>query len=121
MWKPAILIFLGGGLGSLSRFVLANKLNTELPYGTFLANILGCLLIGIFIALFEKEIFSNSLYLFLTIGFCGGFTTFSSFAAENFKMITQGNIIHFLAYLFLSFMVGVFMIYVGVKIVKLLN
>lgn len=121
MWKQTILIFIGGGLGSLSRFVLANKLNNELPYGTFLANILGCLLIGIFIALFEKEIFSNSLYLFLTIGFCGGFTTFSSFVAENFKMITQGNIIHFFIYLFLSFLIGVFMIYVGVKFVKLFS
>lgn len=85
--KQLALVFLGGGLGSVLRYFFSKFLNnpeTGIPFGTFAANILGSLLIGIILGLaLKNETLSQNTVLFLATGFCGGFTTFSTFAYEN--------------------------------------
>ncbi|MGY8952394.1 MAG: fluoride efflux transporter CrcB [Flavobacteriales bacterium] len=92
MWNSALLIFLGGGLGSVLRFLISQyiskKIESGIPWGTFVVNILGSLLLGAIIGFFHKMNLSSSQYVvFFTIGFCGGFTTFSTFTMENLLLL----------------------------------
>lgn len=85
--KQLVLVFIGGGFGSTLRYLLSSYLNdyeNGVPYGTLAANVLGSLLIGIILGLaLKNETLSQNTVLFLATGFCGGFTTFSTFAYEN--------------------------------------
>jgi len=85
--KQLLLVFIGGGFGSVLRYIIGKYLNnveSGIPYGTFAANILGSLLIGIILGLAAKNnTLSQNQTLLLATGFCGGFTTFSTFAYEN--------------------------------------
>ena len=78
--KQALLVFLGGGLGSVLRYWMSLKLNNfenGIPYGTLLANVLGSLIIGIIFGYSAKSGLLNENHsLLLATGFCGGFTTF---------------------------------------------
>jgi CrcB protein len=85
MFKASLFIGIGGFLGSISRYLLSQyvdkKIITLFPFGTFTVNILGCFLLGLLYALAEKEqVLTNELRLLLTVGFCGSFTTFSTFS-----------------------------------------
>ncbi len=122
--KQFLLVFLGGGIGSGLRYLLSKTLN---PYtsnffiGTFGVNILGCLIIGIILGLSAKSTaLSNNTVLFITIGFCGGFTTFSSFALENYGMLREGQITSFLLYTLSSIVVGVLAVALGLWLSKIL-
>ncbi|WP_297762097.1 fluoride efflux transporter CrcB [uncultured Muriicola sp.] len=122
--KQFLLVFLGGGIGSGLRYLLSKTLN---PYtsnffiGTFGVNILGCLIIGIILGLSAKSTaLSNNTILFITIGFCGGFTTFSSFALENYGMLREGQITSFLLYTLSSIVVGVLAVALGLWLSKIL-
>lgn len=122
--KQFLLVFLGGGIGSGLRYLLSKILN---PYisnffvGTFGVNILGCLIIGIILGLSAKSTaLSNNTILFITIGFCGGFTTFSSFALENYGMLREGQITSFLLYTVSSILVGVLAVALGLWLSKIL-
>ena len=79
--KSLLLIFLGGGTGSVLRYLLTISIyrqgTTNFPWGTFAVNILGCILIGVFYTLTSRIHINNDIRLMLTIGLCGGFTTFS--------------------------------------------
>ena len=108
--KQLILVFIGGGFGSTLRYLIGKWLNSDqtgIPYGTFAANILGSLLIGIILGLAAKN---NSLTqnqtLLLATGFCGGFTTFSTFAYENHVFLKSGDFMTFAIYTIASFIVG---------------
>lgn len=120
--RQLALVFLGGGLGSILRFMLSTFLNSYksgIPYGTFAANILGSLLIGIILGLAAKnETLSANTVLFLATGFCGGFTTFSSFAYENHIFLRSGDFINFAFYTLASFVIGFAMVFLGIWIVK---
>ena len=90
--KAAVLVFLGGGLGSVLRFFIGKSLNNYnvLPSGTFLVNVLGSFLIGIVLGLVAKNTTITQQYvLFFATGFCGGFTTFSAFAYENYTFLKE--------------------------------
>lgn len=122
--KQFLLVFLGGGIGSGLRYLLSKTLN---PYtsnffiGTFGVNILGCLIIGIILGLSAKSTaLSNNTILFITIGFCGGFTTFSSFALENYGMLREGQITSFLLYTISSIVVGILAVALGLWLSKIL-
>ena len=124
--KQILSVFIGGGLGTVIRFLIAKILpysGKGFPWNTYWANLLGCLLIGIFTGYLIRNSShdKSSLILFATVGFCGGFTTFSSFANENLSFIRTGNFSMFLVYSFLSVFTGIFMVYLGILIHKLLD
>lgn len=120
--KQIILVFLGGGFGSVLRFIVGKWLNnseTGIPYGTFAANIIGSLLIGIILGLAAKnETISQSQTLLLATGFCGGFTTFSTFAYENHVFLKSGDFTSFALYTIASFVVGFLAVFAGMYLVK---
>lgn len=91
-----IFIFVGGGLGAISRYWLAlgvyRVIGSRFPYGTLVVNILGCFIIGLWMTMFEDRFLVNpNLRLFLIIGILGGFTTFSSFSFETFALLQEGS------------------------------
>lgn len=120
--KQLILVFLGGGFGSVLRFIIGKWLNNSengIPYGTFAANILGSLLIGLILGLAAKnETLSQSQTLLLATGFCGGFTTFSTFAYENHVFLKSGDFMSFAIYTVASFVVGFLAVFLGMFLVK---
>ena len=120
--KQLLLVFFGGGLGSVLRFIIGKWLNrseTGIPYGTFAANIIGSLLIGIILGLAVKhDSLSQNHSLFLATGFCGGFTTFSTFAYENHVFLKTGDFTTFAIYTIGSFVVGFLAVFFGIYLVK---
>ncbi|MFK7834142.1 MAG: fluoride efflux transporter CrcB [Winogradskyella sp.] len=120
--KQILLVFLGGGFGSVLRFIISKWLNNSengIPYGTFAANIIGSLLIGIILGLAAKnETLSQSQTLLLATGFCGGFTTFSTFAYENHVFLKSGDFMSFAIYSVASFVVGFLAVFLGMFLVK---
>ena len=120
------LLFIGAGsfLGGVSRYVLTRLVQDHIlhvfPYGTLVVNIVGCFLIGLFYGLFDRgHVLDPDIRMFLTVGFCGGFTTFSTFANENLSMLQGGNFLGVGAYAVLSFALGLAMVYLGQLAVKL--
>tara|TARA_R110002111_G_scaffold148003_2_gene215133 strand:- start:2177 stop:2545 length:369 start_codon:yes stop_codon:yes gene_type:complete len=120
--KQLLLVFVGGGFGSVLRFIVGKWLNNSengFPYGTFAVNIIGSLLIGIILGLAAKnESLSQSQTLLLATGFCGGFTTFSTFAYENHIFLKSGDFASFAIYTITSFVVGFLAVFLGMYLVK---
>lgn len=120
--KQLLLVFIGGGFGSVLRYIIGKMLNnsqTGIPYGTFTANILGSLLIGLILGLATKnEALTQNHTLLLATGFCGGFTTFSTFAYENHVFLKSGDFVSFALYTITSFIVGFLAVFAGMYLVK---
>ena len=117
--KQVLIVFIGGGLGTVMRFLTSKILpysGKGFPWSTFSANMIGCLIIGVITGYFLRNISENQSewILFATVGFCGGFTTFSSFANENFLFLRDDNYIIMLIYSILSVLSGILMIYLGI-------
>ena len=117
MLKEIIAVFIGGGIGSVLRFLL-NKIEivseNNYPYSTFISNVVGCFILGLVLGYFIKNDSNNSiLFVFLTVGLCGGFTTFSSFSNENLQLLQNGHILSFLIYTLISLTLGVMFVYFG--------
>ena len=115
--KSFLLVFLGGGLGSALRYLVASAMNQYskvLPFGTFTVNIIGCLLIGMILGYAQREnTLTSNQTLLLATGFCGGFTTFSAFANENLELIKNGEIFNFSFYTIGSVLIGILAVYIG--------
>jgi CrcB protein len=120
--KHIILVFIGGGFGSVLRFAIGKWLNSTgngIPYGTFAANIIGSFLVGIILGMASKNNgLSESQTLLLATGFCGGFTTFSSFAYENNVFLKSGDFTSFAIYTIASFTVGFLAVFMGLYLMK---
>lgn len=122
MIKQVILVFLGGGLGSVARYGISKWLNTpdgSIPYGTLTSNIIGSLIIGVFLGYaMRNAMLSQQMTLLVATGFCGGFTTFSLFAFENQTFLKNGDFLSFGLYTIGSFILALTGVFLGLWIAK---
>jgi CrcB protein len=124
MLRTLLLVGTGGFLGSISRFLASRFIQENLPvafpFGTFLVNISGCFLIGLIFGFSERStLLTTGWKMFLAVGFCGGFTTFSTFANENLALLRDGAFLHFFLYTGLSVFLGIAATFLGVLITRL--
>ncbi len=105
-----LFVALGGALGSVARYLVSEWMreasDTTFPLGTLLVNVIGCLLIGLFNGIAERCGMGGTAKTFLTVGFCGGFTTFSTFMNENLALMRGGNFLVAVGYAVLSLALG---------------
>lgn len=124
MLRSLILVAMGGAVGSVFRHlttVLVNRFFHSLfPWATFTANVLGCLIIGILLGLFERQQITNPELKYLLItGFCGGFTTFSAFTSENYQLLQSGHTLTAFLYMGISIVLSLFAIGLGLILTKI--
>ena len=119
MIKNFLLVGLGGALGSMLRYaVYLSVMVKNFPVGTFIVNLSGSFIIGLVLALSLKdEAFLNNWKVFLATGICGGFTTFSSFSAENVALLQNGKYGIALLYITLSIVLGIAAAWLGFKLI----
>lgn len=115
--KLLLFVFLGGGTGSVFRYLLTisiqRSLETVFPWATFIINLLGCMLIGAFYALSAHFQLSQEVRALLTVGICGGFTTFSTFSNESLQLLKSASYLPFFLYVAGSVLLGILGVMVG--------
>ncbi|MCE2704283.1 MAG: fluoride efflux transporter CrcB [Bacteroidota bacterium] len=121
MNSALLLVFIGGGTGSVIRYLIGREFNPpqsiSLPIGTLMINLLGSFIIGILWGISEKTSSQNSsIQLLLVTGFCGGFTTFSAFSQESLTFIKTGNWNNAIVYISCTLIAGIFLTATGFKI-----
>jgi CrcB protein len=121
--KLLLYIFLGGGIGSVLRYLLTLSVNRQLttafPTGTFVVNVTGCFLIGLLYGIAIRYSWFNAGWrLFLITGICGGYTTFSAFSYEAVGLIREGNFGYFLLYVAGSVVLGLLATMLGTAIMR---
>ena len=125
--KSYLLIALFGALGTVARFsviqITPKIFQTIFPVGTITVNLLGCFLIGLVSGILDTKFISidENLKNYITIGFLGGFTTFSSFTQDFFNLINNSSYLLAFAYIFVSVFLGLLMFYVGDKLIHIIS
>ena len=123
--KTVLIVFAGSGVGGVARFAVQNWIAGIspfiFPWGTFVVNLAGCFLIGLFYGIGERgSLLSPEWRIALTTGFCGGFTTFSTFAFENMNLLRTGDYGYFTLYTVLSVVLGIAGVFLGIAAIKLI-
>lgn len=123
MIKSLFIVGIGSFFGGATRYYIStiarNYCSQGFPWGTLAVNLLGCFIVGVLFALSHKSGTTHGPWcLLLTTGFCGGFTTFSTFANESILMLQEGNIIGFTSYIAASVILGVALVGLGYWIVN---
>lgn len=123
MFKNILLVGLGGAVGSILRYltsVLVQKYYSSIfPLATFIANVIGCFLIGILISWLEKNnTIDSPLKWLLITGFCGGYTTFSTFALENIQLMQSQQTLWAIFYSLGSILLGILSVWLGMTLAK---
>lgn len=120
--KSIIYVFIGGGTGSVLRYLMQMVINrniiTAFPLGTFVVNIIGCMLIGMFYTLSDRFNLSQDVRLLLTVGLCGGFTTFSTFSTESLNLLKGELYGMSLLYTLSSVAIGIIFTFAGIWLGK---
>lgn len=121
MFKLMLLAGAGGFIGTCCRY-LTNRLylayfKTSLPLATFTVNIIGCFIVGLILGFLNKSgIVSPKINAFLVVGFCGGFTTFSTFSYESFSLGMSGELLTSIGYMAVSMIFGLLAVWFGLII-----
>ena len=123
MIRTLILVALGGGIGSMLRYlttiIIQKYYAAVFPLATLAANIIGCLAVGIIMGLLQKNQLENSTMRWLLVtGFCGGYTTFSAFGYENITMMQNGQFGTAFFYIASSIIIGLLAVFAGLLLVK---
>lgn len=120
--KSLLFVFIGGGTGSVLRYLLSSGINRltamAFPWGTFTVNLVGCVLIGIAYSLSERWSWSAEIRLLLTVGLCGGFTTFSTFSNESLQLLRAELYLPFFLYVLGSVLGGLGGVFLGATLCK---
>ena len=124
MLKTLVFIGTGSFMGGIARYITAkvvqNSIASSFPFGTMVVNLAGCILIGLIYGLSERtNLINDEWRIFLTVGFCGGFTTFSTFANENMTLLRDGNFFYFALYTGLGVFLGLVAVFLGNGLAKL--
>lgn len=116
--QQLLFVFLGGGLGSICRYSIARLLpySSNFFYGTFVANVLSSLMLGIVAGLALKNAINGDTRLFFITGFCGGFSTFSTFSAETLQLFQSGSYLAAFNYALVSIVTCMVCIFLGMKL-----
>ena len=121
MIKEILYIGAGGFIGSVLRYLVTIAMKSQLafPWSTFTVNIIGCLLLGLFCGIIGRHPnFPQSANLFLTVGLCGGFTTFSTFSKESLALLQSGDTVTFCLYAIGSVVLGILAVALGFWLAK---
>ena len=123
MLRTILIVGIGGFIGSIFRYMgqlAAGKIfSPSFPMGTFLVNLLGCFIIGVVFAMSEKgNLLTAEMRLFLAVGFCGGFTTFSTFASDNLMLLKDNSIGLLLINVLGSVVLGILAVYLGIVFIR---
>ena len=123
MLRTIFIVGAGGFIGSVMRYLvqiwLEKGMETTFPWGTFVANIAGSFIIGVVFGLADKGNLLNAEWrMFIAVGICGGFTTFSSFAYNNLNMLREHSFGQFFLNVGGSLFLGIFAVYLGIILVR---
>lgn len=121
--RAILLVGIGSAGGGILRFLIGkwihNLISTSFPLGTMIVNIAGCFIIGLVYGIFSRETSADAnMQFLLATGFCGGFTTFSSFMHENMVMLENGNLLQLAAYTTLSIILGITALYLAAYLLR---
>ena len=114
--RNLVFVALGGALGAICRYLITRLADNAFPWGTLAVNLLGSFLIGILVGIVNRGLLSPEMKLLLVTGFCGSFTTFSTFANEAFAMLKMGDVLLMAMYVGVSVALGISAVCVGLML-----